>query len=243
MSESIEERKDAVEAVDGEADDGNVKLTQILAAALEFHADPQNERKYDRVNDLINAIVVRERLPLMEKDVALAEMLAAIPDEDKDDVASAAIHLELARYFLGLCRYAVNFKIDLNYALLDAAVYDVLEAFGFGAYLKRFCGADYNALCGMLGDAINFRHIDRIVGMASLLTEENLKTFKDAVASLNKELTPERLAQMKAFIAEGDPAWQALKETVTETVVENALLEDLRALSSEEEDSGDGSKK
>lgn len=241
MSDLPEEKKIAAEeteAAEEEKDDGKIKLTEILAAALDFNAHPQDEEKYDHVNELVNAISVRERMPLMEKDIALAEMLAALPADAKEDAALGAVHMELVRYFFGLLKYAVNLKIDVNYALLDASVYDVLEAFGVGAHIRKFCGEDYANLCLLLNDAINFRHIDRIVEMSALFSDENMEAFKTAVLALKTELTPEKLAQMKAFIAEGDPAWQALKETVTDTAVENALLQEIRELNPGE---GEGS--
>lgn len=218
-----------------EEEDDRIKLTELLSAILEFHGDSTNEEKYDRVQNMIESITVRERLTIMEKELALVEILNALPEEDKGDAASETIDLELGRYFHGLLKYATNLNIDLNYSLLDIAVYDALEAFGLGDYLRKYCGKDYSALCGLVNDALNFRNIDKIVGIAALFSDENMKSFKETVNSLKTELTPERLAQMKAIVAEGDPAWTALKETVTEQAVENALVMDTQKLEEEDE--------
>lgn len=222
------------EKVDKENNDGNVRLTEILAAILDFNANPTDEEKYDKVQSLIEGIIVRERLTLMEKELSLVEILNSIPEDSKGDAASEVVNLEIGRYFYGLLKYATNLTIDINGALLDIAVYDALEAFGFGEYLRRFCGKDYKILCGLVNDALNFRNIEKIVGISALFSEENMKSFKETVESLRTELTPERLAQIKSVVAEGDPAWIALKETVTEAAVENALASDVGKLKEEE---------
>lgn len=234
-----EEKK--VEAEEAQAEtpaideNGNVRLSGILIAALRFNRDPQDQGLCEAVQELINAIVVRERLTLMEKTVALVEIMNAIPEDAKDDAVDAAISLELARYFHGLFKYAANLNVDLNLSLLDTSVYDVLEAFGFSEYLLRFCAKDYEVLKDFVNDALNFRNIDKIVRVAALFSDENMKSFKETVQALKTELTPEKIAQMKALVAEGDPAWQALKETVTDAAVENALLQDVAALEGEGE--------
>lgn len=217
-------------AVVGEIDDGRIRLTSILSAALEFNAEPQNEEKYDAVQTLIQSIIVRERLTLLEKEMALVEILNAIPEDGKDDAAVATIGLELARYFHGLLKYATNLRIDVDATMLDASVYDVLEAFGLGEYLRNFCRSDFDVLCGLVNDALNFRNIDKIVGISALFSEENMKSFQETVTALKTELTPERLAQMKAIVTEGDPAWSALRETVAEKAVENAMVADAQLL-------------
>jgi hypothetical protein len=213
--------------------DDRIKLSDVLSAILEFNADPHNEEKYDRVQELMNSIVVRERLTLMEKDVALVAVLNRIPEEAKNDAATAAVTLELAKYFDALLKYAVNLKIDVPYSALDIAVYDALEAFGFGDYMRRFCEKDYAKLCGMIDNSLDFRNIDKIVRIAALFSDENMKEFKETVAALKTELTPERLAQMKALVAAGDPAWEALRGTMMESAVENAMMQDTQTLNEE----------
>lgn len=227
MSDGQEENK----VVDAKEDEtGYIKLSEIIFAIVEFNGDPQNEEKYNKIVNYINAISVRERIPIREKNIILAEILTAIPADDKDDAAELAIRLELARYFFGLMKYATNLRVDISTVLLDSSVYDSLEVFGLSSRLKKFCGEDYASLCALLQDTINFRHINEIVSMASLFSEENMKDLKETVVALKTELTPEKLAQMKAIVTEGDPAWTALRETVAEKAVENALMTDVQLL-------------
>ena len=129
-------------------------------------------------------------------------------------------------------------------SLVNIEIYDVLVTFGMEDRILEFCGKDHARLRKMLDDAVNFSNIFRIVESTKLLSSENIAELDKVLKGLKDNLTIEKIQELKAILAEADPAWTELKKSVGEEAVLASTVKDVaaygEAIKPGEEGNGDG---
>ena len=207
-------------------ENGNIKLTEILVESLRFSADPTDSDTLKKVQSLIESLQVKERLPLLDKEKAIIDIVAAAWSDDRDPF-ECAMKLEAAKIFYGLAQYATNLDMDLSPEYMTPYAVDVLEGMGFSDYLLGFCGKDYAKLESMISEAVEFSNVFRIVNAFDLIDPKNIQELKDAISSVKNDLTPERIKELSALAAVGEPAWEALKQTLGNDIAAKVMERDV----------------
>ena len=102
--------------------------------------------------------------------------------------------------------------------------------FGFVDYILSFCGKDFDRLCDLIDKMVNFSNIYKIVETAEYFRSDNIDALVKQLEAARKELTPEMLENMKSILNGQSPEWKALKESVGDMALGNALDKDIDSL-------------
>lgn len=210
------------------AEQEKIKLTQLLEACLDFTRDPTpaNELK---ITEITKDFVIREYLPLSEKQAQLTLIVGSIPDEGFN-AFTAETWLTINKVLFGILAYVTNLEYDLDLISSKPVVVDLLYQTGVIDLVLEHASKDFERLDKMISEAINFSNIFRIAETASLFSQDKIEEFVKEVRSLKQELTPEALKDLKAIVAAGSPELKALKETVVEQAVGNVMEADFDKL-------------
>lgn len=215
------------------AEQEKIKLTQLLEACLAFEKDPvpANEIK---VLEITKLFIYREYIPLVEKQINIATIISAIPDDD-DDALVAENWITMGKIIYGLLGYVVNLENDLDRVGLTPAVIDILYRNNIIDSILEHCEKDYKRFEKMLDDVINFNNIFKLTQTASIIGGERLETFIKELRELKQDLTPELLEQLKSLAVAGSPEFAVIKEAVLDEAIGNTLKGDLAVATGEAE--------
>lgn len=192
-----------------------VSLVELVEKCLEFRDNPTSEA-YEEITKTINAIDVRERLSLAEKGVCLMRVLGSIQDNESPLECAFA---ETAGFFFNCTlAYASNLKRDLPLSMENIEVYDLLTTFGLEDRILSFCGKDHATSRKMLDDAVNFSNLFKLAESVKLVSPEGVAELDKVLKGIKEELTLDKIRGIKSILAEGDPAWKSLKESVGEDI-------------------------
>lgn len=206
----------------------NILLSQILTAILEFKQDPTPENDA-KVHEFMAKLQVVPYLSINRKIICAATITSNVFNVKRDAIASST-HLFVAKTVYGVLEYCVNLENDLGGYVVDETICDALYEFGFVDYILKFCGEDYKRLCEYVDSTINFANIYKIVESAEYFKSDNIDALVEEIREARKELTPEMLSDMKSIINGSAPEWKALKETVVDEALGNALDKDISTI-------------
>lgn len=205
-----------------------IKLSDIIMAYLDFKEKP-SEQTEKGMTGYRQYLQIREYLPLLDKQVAMALILDKVLPQEKDAVATQ-MNLEIATTVYGLLGYAVNLENDLGYeALLNSAIYDALYESGFVDYLLQYCGADYARLKDMIAGACNFSNIFKITEVAALMSPENLNEFIKVTKELDLAISSDKVKELARIYEASDPDKAALVEAFRAAAVNKVMTKVTKA--------------
>lgn len=202
-----------------------IKLSDILTAILEFKKNPTEENDA-KVHEYMQKLQVIPYLGIDRKAICASIICQNIFNVERDMVKSA-IHLVVAETMYGILEYCINLENDLESFVADETIYDVLCEFGFIDYIMKFCGTDFNRLCDLIDKMINFGNIYKIVEAADNFSSDKIDALVNELDKATKTLTPEMLSDMKSILNGQDPHWEALKESIGDEALGNALDKDI----------------
>ena len=205
-----------------------IKLTDILTAILNFKENPSEEN--DKVvHDYMQKLHVIPYLSIDRKAICASIICQNVFNVERDMVKSA-VYLVVAETMYGILEYCVNLENDLDSYIVDETIYDALCDFGFVDYILSFCGKDFDRLCDLIDKMVNFSNIYKIVETAEYFRSDNIDALVKQLEAARKELTPEMLENMKSILNGQSPEWKALKESVGDMALGNALDKDIDSL-------------
>lgn len=205
-----------------------IKLTEVLTAILEFKKNPTEENNA-KVHEYMQKLHVIPYLSINRKIICASIITANIFNVERDAMQSA-VHLTVAETMYGILEYCVNLENDLDSYVVDETIYDAMCDFGFIDYVLSFCGKDFERLCDLIDKMINFSNIYKIVETAEYFRSDNIDALVKQLDAARKELTPEMLENMKSILNGQSPEWKALKESVGDVALGNALDKDIDSL-------------
>ena len=210
------------------AEDKKIKLTSFLESFLKFKKDPTPEVE-DEVAKIVDQFVIREYIPLAEKQVYIASILSCIPD-DANDALVAENWITMGKVIYGILSYVVNLENDLDRASLVPAVIDVLYESGVVDKILKYSQKDYSRMEQMIQEALNFSNIFRIVQTAALFDKDQLDTFIGAIYDFKKDLTPELLEGLTTIAVSNSPEYKALRETIMGEALESSFKGEMASI-------------
>ena len=185
-----------------------IKLTEVLTAILEFKKNPTEENNA-KVHEYMQKLQVIPYLSINRKIICASIITANIFNVERDAMGSA-VHLTVAETMYGILEYCVNLENDLDSYIVDETIYD--------------------ALCDLIDKMVNFSNIYKIVETAEYFRSDNIDALVKQLEAARKELTPEMLENMKSILNGQSPEWKALKESVGDMALGNALDKDIDSL-------------
>ena len=199
-----------------------IKLSELLLACQDFKSNP-TDANFAPISKICGQLQVREFLPLMDKQLAMVNVLYRVLEQDKDAVAIQC-NLEVAKIVCGLLKYVINLENDLGEEpLLNAAVYDILYECGVVAAILDFCEEDYLNFCKMIDGAINFSNIFRMEKVAALMTPENLQEFINATKDLELAISSDKIKELAKIYESADDSRALFADIVKQAALNKAL--------------------
>ena len=208
-------------------DENKILLSDVLERCLDFREDP-SEEKYAEIEKSVDSLNPRERLSLAEKGLIVLAVLNKV--EDSMNPLDCAFDLTSAFFFKGTLSYFTNLKIDIPENLMSIEMYDVLVTFGLEDKVLEFSGKDHARLRKMLDDSVNFSNVFRLVNATKLISGENISELQNVLTGIKEALTLDKIRELKSVLAEADPVWTKLKESVGEEAVFAATAKEVNAL-------------
>ena len=215
-----------------------IKLSALLDAFLDFRANAGDVEYYKKAEDLLQKVIVKEKMFLLEKQEAQMEILS-FAGMGEPDAVGFAMRKEVGELFFGLFAYGANLDMDVPLEAMTPFAYDTFVTFGISNYFLQFCKEDFEALKGLVDNAVNFSNVLKITEAVKMFTPEAIEETRQSIKEMKEYLTPEKIAEIKALLAAGDPAWQALKETVAESVAENITMKEAVDMADPEENAAE----
>lgn len=209
-------------------DEKKIKLTDLLEVCLNFKRDPSKINQL-KLTEMTAALICREYLPVAEKKIALVLILNSVTAGEEDAIELEQ-KLHIGKIVFGLMSYVVNLENNLSNAALKEEIVDLLFETGIADEIYSKCSKDFNRLCEMVTEALNFSNIFKIVSVTSLYNNDNLTEFINEVRSMKKELTPEMLQNLKDIVIEGSPEFKTLKEGFIEKILGDVMDGDFNTL-------------
>ena len=137
-----------------------IDILDLFDALSDYVSDPTNKEAADKVADFKSKMVIRNFLPLAQKEAVMLKTLYDIRavDTEAQHFVSA---LEVSLTFNGLMAYVVNIDYDIQQTLKDEIFYDVFWVSGMGDYILSFCEKDYNRVKDMVTNVYDYKDVQQ----------------------------------------------------------------------------------
>lgn len=161
--------------------DDKLKLSDYLVLVSKFESEPDNQEILKQIDDFLSKLIVREYMPLKEKEIAVMFILNNL---NKDfDAAGASAFLEIGKVTEGLLSYCINLEKDISAIALGYYLVDSIYKYGLYSTIFNKCEKDCTRLFNMVDNAVNVSNIYRLLETASLF---NADEYDKWLASMNE---------------------------------------------------------
>lgn len=198
--------------------DEKLKLSEYLILASKFNEDPSEENS-EAIEKFLDKLIVREYIPLKEKDILMVQILRKITKDF--DAAGAASFLEIGKIELGLFAYCVNLELDTGVLSGTYTSYDLYFQHGLVESILLVCEDDYKRLCNMIDNAIQFSNIYRLIQSAQLLETTEYDKWIEAMNDIKDTINSDTIRDIISVVAQPDEK----TKTLTDMINEEALRE------------------
>lgn len=194
-----------------------IKLYDMLKVCSEYLTEPENEEKIKAYNDMMAKLVIRDYVPLQQKELLLRKALM-----DIRMVEDTAYHFtaasEIALVFDILLFYVVNLDVDsVETIYKDYDYLDLLEFAGVCDTIKQYAGKDYDKCVKMFDRTVSYDNVTNLIKEVNSASPEKLDSVTDELKRFRATLTPEMLKTIGDIYAHSDPLINTVKNAVEET--------------------------
>ena len=189
------------------------EIHEVLAAAAEWAQDPENADAAEVLENIKNSLVIKDYMPLKQKELCLNKMLMDIYVE-KDSADSFSIGTEIAMLFDCLLGYIVNLNQDIDTLFKDAEFYDLLYISGIADYILGFCQTDYNRLEKMAEKMISYDNLKDLVETIDMASPDAVKELTEEFKKFRTDTKPDMLKHLGDIMAGNDPLLARTKKTM-----------------------------
>lgn len=202
-------------------EDGNYLLSGILMLCSKFYYYKHQEYA-DKIQDVKNDLQIRKYLPLEDKANLIMPIIDQAKIVDQSEVMMT-MNIEIGKIIIGLLEgYCINLVNDLNITSLQLDFIDLLYQADIIDYVLSFCEKDYNRLCHLIDECLNFTHIVSLLGAFNVLDEKNINNFNSIIKDLDTKMTPDRVALLKQMITVGTPEFVEMVQQMNEKILNAA---------------------
>ena len=198
------------------------QIYEILAAAAEWLNDPENEEKSNAFEDIKTALVIRDYMPLEQKEIIMRKALIDMRSEEEVMPYTASILYEIALVFDCLLAYVVNLDPNIDNVYKDASFYDILYMSGVIDYILSFCGRDYEFLRKMADRMISFDNLKELSKNIEVTSPEYINALTEEFKHFRTDTSPEVLKHLGEIMAGNDPLLNNIKKNVEDVAYKTA---------------------
>ena len=198
------------------------QIYEILAAAAEWLNDPENEEKSNAFEDIKTALVIRDYMPLEQKEIIMRKALIDMRSEEEVMPYTASILYEIALVFDCLLAYVVNLDPNIDNVYKDASFYDILYMSGVIDYILSFCGRDYEFLRKMADRMISFDNLKELSKNIEVTSPEYINALTEEFKHFRTDTNPEVLKHLGEIMAGNDPLLNNIKKNVEDVAYKTA---------------------
>lgn len=193
----------------------NIDILDLFDALSIFVSDPSNKEAVEKVEDFKQKLVIRNFLPLAQKEAVVLKTLYDIKavDTEAQHFVSA---LEVSLTFNALMAYVVNIDYDIEQTLKDEIFYDVFWVSGLGDYILGFCEKDFNRVKDMVQTMVSFENLKELLEEISKMTPDSIDRFTSAFKNFSLESNSEIIRNLADIARHQDPLLTKVKDSVVE---------------------------
>lgn len=193
----------------------NIDILDLFDALSIFVSDPSNKEAMEKVEDFKQKLVIRNFLPLAQKEAVVLKTLYDIKavDTEAQHFVSA---LEVSLTFNALMAYVVNIDYDIEQTLKDEIFYDVFWVSGLGDYILGFCEKDFNRVKDMVQTMVSFENLKELLEEISKMTPDSIDRFTSAFKNFSLESNSEIIRNLADIARHQDPLLTKVKDSVVE---------------------------
>lgn len=189
------------------------EIHEVLAAAAEWAQNPENADAAEVLENIKNSLVIKDYMPLKQKELCLNKMLMDIYIE-KDNADAFSIGTETAMLFDCLLGYVVNLDQDIDTLFKDVEFYDLLYISGIADYILGFCQIDYNRLEKMAERMISYDNLKNLVEVIDMASPDTVKELTEEFKKFRTDTKPDMLKHLSDIMAGNDPLLTRTKKTM-----------------------------
>lgn len=189
------------------------EIYEVLAAAAMWADDPTNEEKIEALEEIKRGFVIRNYMPLAQKELCLRKALIDMRTEE-DGPYSWSVLYEIALLFDGLLAYVVNLNPEMDKLYKNRDFYDLLWVSGVVEYILQFCKEDYDKFVRMADRMISFDNIKELVKNIELTSPEQVERLTKEFERFITESSTEKLAHLGKIAAANDPLLMQVKQNI-----------------------------
>lgn len=196
------------------AEEKQYKIQDVLTIAAEWLDDANNQEKMDAFEDMKASLVIRDYMPIAQKELLLRKALIDIKMDEEIMPYTASILYEIALVFDGLLAYVVNIDPAVDTYFKDAQFYDLLKISGLIDYILSFCENDYNDFCKLAEKMISFDNLSELSKNLELTSPEQIQRLTDEFKQFTTETNPEVLKSLGNIAAANDPLLTNIRTSI-----------------------------
>lgn len=201
------------------------EIYEILSVVAEWLQDPQNEDLYNAVEEIKHNLVVKEYMPIRQKELCLRKALIDMRADEALPYTCSVLY-EIAILFDGLLGYVVNLNPDIDAFYKDGDFYDLLWLSGIIDYILGFCKEDYERLKRMADRMISFDNLKEITNGIQLTSPEQIDRLTNEFKRFTIETNPEILKSIGKILENNDPLLTEIKNNIEDMAYEQIINED-----------------
>lgn len=189
------------------------EIHEVLAAAAEWAQNPENTDAVEALENIKNSLVIKDYMPLKQKELCLNKMLIDIYVE-KDSADAFSVGTEIAMLFDCLLGYVVNLNQDIDTLFKDTEFYDLLYISGIVNYILGFCQTDYNKLEKMADRMISYDNLKDLIETFDMASPDSVKELTEEFKRFRTDTKPDMLKHLGDIMAGNDPLLARTKKTM-----------------------------
>ena len=203
--------------------ENKLKVSDYLIACTDFEKDPENEGNYQKIQNFLSDLVIREYIPLKEKEIITINVLETI---NKDyDAPGAAAFIEMGKVTRALLSYCVNLDNDITILSFGYYATDLIYKHGLFDTVTKVCGADYNRLTTMIDNAINASNIYRLAQTAELFDQESYDKWLKTMNELKDTMDSQSIKDLITLVNEDNEGNNSLINQLKEMAIDQVNTE------------------
>lgn len=197
--------------------EGNeISIHDIVDACLDFINDAENEEKLKALEDIKSKMVIKDYMPLQQKELLLRKALIDIRTVD-DEPYHFATATEIALSFDVLLAYVINLNLyEITATYKDYDFYDIFSICGIFDYIKQYAGRDYDACVKMFDRTVSFDNIKELLSELSVTMPENIDALTNEFKRFRMETDPDLLKNLNNIAGFNDSLTKSVKEGIEE---------------------------
>lgn len=196
------------------------EMYEVVQVCADYVQDPENKESAEAFENLKSSLIVKNYLPLKQKEIALKKILSDIQMDD-EELYSFSTYKNICLLFDGLMAYVVNVNYDIDGVLKDTEIYDILMVSGFVDFVLQYCYRDYMKLELDLQDILSMRGIYSLAKEFDRISPEAVDKLTQEFKRFALETDPQILKMYADISAANDPLLHTVKQTVEQTAAQD----------------------